>query len=46
MGNRPLTGNIADFLSAQISIADFKAGEICCVKRCNGAIRHYYLVAA
>jgi putative transposase len=46
MGNQPLTRNPADLPPAQISIADFKAGEIRCVKRCNGAIRHYYRVAA
>ena len=46
MGNRPLSGNAGVQAPAQQSIAGFKPGDIKCVTRCEGTIRHYYRVAA
>lgn len=45
-GNRPLTGNPGPQVAAQKIIAGFKPGQIRCVTRCGGAIKHYYRVAA
>jgi Integrase core domain len=45
LGNRPLTEDSVVQAAAQKSIAGFRARDIRCVTRCNGAIRHYYRIA-
>jgi putative transposase len=46
LGNRSPTVKTEVRAAAQNIIAGFKAGDIRCVTRCDGAIRHYYRAAA